>query len=255
MAGLFQRLFTLGSSEANSLVDQLEDPVKMTEQGIRDLKGDLGKSKESFAIVKKESLNLQKEIEKAKTEAGDWENKAKLLIKRAQDAPDTAAQSEKLALESLKRRDEAKKKIADFMANHAQQSKNIGKLEQDISKLQGLIEKYENELKTLKARSTTAKATERINRQLAQVDSGGTLEMLERARQKVQDQESLAEAFGETSKIGLSLEEEIQGALGSSADDSSYQKELDMLKGGEQIEDQSPHLKELEALKAQITKS
>ena len=255
MAGLFQRLFTLGSSEAHGLVDKLEDPVKLTEQGIRDLKVDLAKSKDSFAIVKSQSMNLQKDIEKARQESVEWENKAKLLLTRSEKDPASAPQNEKLAIESLKRRDEAKKKMADFMSNHEQQSKNVGKLEQDISKLQSLIEKYENELKTLRARATTAKATEKINRQLAQVDPGGTIEMLERARQKVQDQESLAEAYGETSRIGMSLEDEIQGALGSTAGDSSYLKELDMLKGGGEIEDQSPHLKELEALKAQIGKS
>ena len=35
--GLFNRLFRWGKSEAHTIVDKLEDPVKMTEQGIRDL--------------------------------------------------------------------------------------------------------------------------------------------------------------------------------------------------------------------------
>ena len=36
---VFKRLFRIGKAEANSIVDQLEDPIKLTEQGIRDLKG------------------------------------------------------------------------------------------------------------------------------------------------------------------------------------------------------------------------
>ncbi|HAA04036.1 MAG TPA: phage shock protein A, partial [Syntrophobacteraceae bacterium] len=35
------RLFKIGQAEANSVVDNLEDPIRMTEQGIRDLKRDL----------------------------------------------------------------------------------------------------------------------------------------------------------------------------------------------------------------------
>ena len=40
---IFKRLFGIGSAEVNSALDKLEDPVKMTEQGIRDLKQDLTK--------------------------------------------------------------------------------------------------------------------------------------------------------------------------------------------------------------------
>ena len=36
---------------AHSVMDKLEDPIKMTEQGIRDLKKDLQASMESLAIL------------------------------------------------------------------------------------------------------------------------------------------------------------------------------------------------------------
>ena len=52
MAGLFARLLRFGQSEAHSLVDQFEDPIKMTEQGIRDLKKDLTEAMQSLAQVK-----------------------------------------------------------------------------------------------------------------------------------------------------------------------------------------------------------
>ena len=35
---IFRRLFKIGQAEANSAIDGMEDPIKMTEQGIRDLK-------------------------------------------------------------------------------------------------------------------------------------------------------------------------------------------------------------------------
>ena len=35
---VFKRLFKVGEAEAHSAMDQLENPIKMTEQGIRDLK-------------------------------------------------------------------------------------------------------------------------------------------------------------------------------------------------------------------------
>ncbi len=45
--GIFGRIFNVGKAEAHAIVDKLEDPIKMTEQGIRDLKKDLDKKKKS----------------------------------------------------------------------------------------------------------------------------------------------------------------------------------------------------------------
>ena len=44
MVNFFKRLFKIGEAEANAVIDKMEDPIKLTEQGIRDMKGDLQKS-------------------------------------------------------------------------------------------------------------------------------------------------------------------------------------------------------------------
>ena len=38
---ILKKVFKIGQAEAHSLLDQLENPIKLTEQGIRDLKNDL----------------------------------------------------------------------------------------------------------------------------------------------------------------------------------------------------------------------
>ena len=50
--GIFSRLFKVGQSEAHAIVDKLEDPIKITEQGIRDLKNDLQHAMTGLAEVK-----------------------------------------------------------------------------------------------------------------------------------------------------------------------------------------------------------
>ena len=47
---IFKRLFKIGQAEANSAVDKLEDPIKMTEQGIRDLKKDLSAALQAIPL-------------------------------------------------------------------------------------------------------------------------------------------------------------------------------------------------------------
>ena len=56
MLSVFQRMFKVAQSEAHSAMDKIEDPIKMTEQGIRDLKKDLQAAMESLAQVKASAL-------------------------------------------------------------------------------------------------------------------------------------------------------------------------------------------------------
>ena len=84
MAGFFQRIFRIGGAEAHSMLDKLEDPVKMTEQGIRDLKTELEKALKSFAEVKSLEIKSKRDMEKALNESTDWERKAMGLLQSAQ---------------------------------------------------------------------------------------------------------------------------------------------------------------------------
>ena len=38
MVGIFKRLFRVAEAKTHAAIDGMEDPIKMTEQGIRDLK-------------------------------------------------------------------------------------------------------------------------------------------------------------------------------------------------------------------------
>ena len=60
MAGIFQRLFKTGQAEAHSMLDKLEDPIKLSEQAVRDLKQDLHESLQSLAEVKGIAIRLNK---------------------------------------------------------------------------------------------------------------------------------------------------------------------------------------------------
>ena len=81
---ILRRLFTIGKAEANSAVDKLEDPIKMTEQGIRDLKEDLDKALHALAEVKALSIRARNDIELFEDKSKDYEQKAILLLQQAQ---------------------------------------------------------------------------------------------------------------------------------------------------------------------------
>lgn len=222
MPGIFERLFKTGQAEAHAVIDKLEDPIKMSEQAIRDLKKDLHESTQALAEVKAIAIRLERERDEHGNRAADYERKAMLLLQKAQDGQLEAAEAERLAREALTRMEESQQRHAETSAQAEQQQQMATKLQANVNDLKSKINSYENDLVTLKARTKTANATRKINQHLANVDSRGTVALLERMKAKVEEQESLAQAYGEMADGTKTVDDEIDKALGGSAssDDS-----------------------------------
>ena len=215
--GIFQRMFSVGKAEVNTAIDKLEDPIKMTEQGIRDLKQDLNNAMTSLAEVKGQAIRLRKQVEENKKASADYERKAMLLVQKAQNGDIDAGDADRLATESLSRKDEADQRVNTLSADADNQEKMASQLQGQVEKLKSTIASYENDLITLRARAKTAAATKKINKQLAKVDSSGTVAMLERMKERVEEDESLSQAYGEIAGESTSVDDEINAAIGSSS--------------------------------------
>ena len=92
--------------------------------------------------------------------------------------------------------------------------------------MKAAIATYENDLVTLRARAKTAAATKKINKQLSKVDSNGTLAMLERMKERVEEDESLAEAYGDMADSSKSLDDEIDAVIDDKGAGSDQLAEL-----------------------------
>ncbi len=213
MAGFFQRLFKIGQSEAHAVLDNMEDPIRMTEQGIRDLKNDLQSSMTSLAEVKSVAIRLKKDGDSNKSLAAEYERKAMLLLQKMQSGEMDQAEAERLATEALKKKEEASQKATQALKDWENQDNMANQLQGKIEKLKSTITKYENDLITLKARARTAASTKKINQQLAKIDSSSTIAMLEKMRNKVEEDESLAQAYGQVADVDKSVDNEIDAAL------------------------------------------
>lgn len=102
-----KRLFKIGEAEVHSAIDGMEDPIKMTEQGIRDMKLDLDKSLEALAQVKAMSIRSKNEVEEYANKAEDYNEKAMLILKKAQSGGLDFSEADRLATESLIKKEEA----------------------------------------------------------------------------------------------------------------------------------------------------
>jgi len=219
--GIFKRLFKVGQSEANAVVDNLENPIKMTEQGIRDLKADMEKSIIALAEVKALAIRTKNEVSGHQAKAQEYESKAILLLKKAEQGAISVEEADRLATISLQKKDESLQSYNLALANQKKFDENVSKLETNIKTLKANISKWENEAKMLKARAKVSEATKNVNKQLANVDSNGTVSMLERMKEKVEEQEALSESYGEIALENKSVDDEIDSALESTGGSNS----------------------------------
>ncbi len=225
-----KRLFRIGKAEAHSALDKLENPIKMTEQGIRDLKGNLEKALVAMAEVKAMGIRSKGEVENYEAKAADYEMKATLLLKKAAAGEMDAGEGDRLAAESLVKKQENEAHAALARKNQDYFESSASKLGSNIDGLKKNISKYESELKTLKARAKVSEAQKEINKDLAGIDSDSTVAMLEKMKEKVAQEEALAESYGDMASESRSLDEEINDALDSSSAEIKVKTDLDALK-------------------------
>ncbi|MCK5907407.1 MAG: PspA/IM30 family protein, partial [Flavobacteriales bacterium] len=149
---LFKRIFNVGKAEAHSVVDKLEDPIKMTEQGIRNLKKDLDNALKALAEIKALAIRSRNDFNTSQAKAKDYENKAVLLLKRAENGSMDVAEAERLATQALTKKEESTKTMEQARIDKEKFENNVAQMEAKINQLKKQVSTFENELRTLKAR-------------------------------------------------------------------------------------------------------
>lgn len=223
-----KRLFKIGTAEVHSAIDGIEDPITMTEQGIRDMKADLDKSLEALAQVKAMSIRSKNEVADFANKGEDYNEKAMLILKKAQSGELDSTEADRLATEALIKKEEAIVGQKRATADKEKFDLNVSQMESNVQTIKQNISKWENELKILRSRVKVADATKTMNKQMAQIDSNGTVALLERMKEKVAQEEALSEAYGDIANNANSIDDEIDKAIDVSK--TKAKSELEKLK-------------------------
>lgn len=225
---IFKRLYAIGKAEVNSVLENFEDPIKLTEAGIADMKDQLTESVEALAQLKALSIRKKNEAEAESLSAKDYYAKAVLLIQKSEKGEVDAADSDRLAKEALKKQTEAQKNAELLRSETEKLQDECEKMQTNIHQLKSNISKWENELRTLEARVQVSEATKDINRKMTQIDSSSAVSMLEKLKERVVQQEAVSEAYSELAKSGKSVDEEIDSLVNNA--DTEAEKALQELK-------------------------
>jgi len=212
---IFKRIFRIGQAEIHAVVDKMEDPIKMTEQGIREMRNDLDQAMEAYAKVKALAIRTHNAADKKRELALEYEGKAVTLLQKLKNQELEIELAERLAKEALLLKKTCLAEAEELTAQGTVHDESACEVQKNIEVLKYNIGKWETELGILKARIKVADATKIVNKQLAKIESNSTINMLERMKEKVEEEEALAKAYGEMADKHQGADDEINRALGA----------------------------------------
>ncbi|QQE75925.1 PspA/IM30 family protein [Brevibacillus composti] len=197
---IFKRLRDLTMSNLYALIEKAEDPIKMTDQYLRDMQEDLAEAEKAVAA----QIVLEKKFKQL------YEEQEALVQKRDEQAH-VAAQAKNidLARRALEEKKAAEQKMAEYKASYEQNKAAADTLREKLSEMKKQITDLKNKRETLAARVNAAKAQKQINQSMSGFDSSSAMAGLKRMEEKAMQLEAEAEASGELYKKESSLDEEI----------------------------------------------
>ncbi|MEM6297295.1 MAG: PspA/IM30 family protein [Bacteroidota bacterium] len=213
-----KRTFTFGKSKANEQLDKIEDPIKVTEQNIAELKKNLAEGLRGLAEVRAMSIRIKRDKERSRKVAANYEKKAILLLKKAQQGEMSEAKADELAKRALQQKEMIARQSKSSEQEMQKYEKLVQEMENRVQQIKAQVYKYENELRTLKARSEMSRMTQKLNKTLSRFDSEGMNSVLDQIKDQVAEQEALSDSYGDFTLEKNDLDDEIDELLGGSTD-------------------------------------
>lgn len=240
-----KRIFKVGEAKAHDALDKAEDPIRVTEQNVGELKKNLQQSLRSLAEVRAMSIRIKRDNQRSRKIAENYEKKAILMLKKAQRGEMSEEQADRLAKQALQQKEVIFRQLKAGELEMEKYEQLVQEMEMRVHQTKRQVTKYENELRSLKARSEISRVSQNLNKTLSRFDSRGMNSMLDKIKDQVAEQEALADSYGDLSMEHNDLDSEIDRLLGSSPDteaDSSLQELKERLKL-EEAEEEKPRKK------------
>jgi phage shock protein A len=200
--GIFQKLSTVFKSNINDLISRAENPEKMLNQIILDMRDQLAKAKREVAAAIADERKLKAQLEDEVKQARDWENRAMLAIKEGRDD---------LAKQALVRQQEHTERARMFQQTWQQQASETEKLKGSLRQLNDKIEEAKRKRNLLVAKQKRAQAQRRIHDTMSGMSDSSAFEAFNRMAEKIEDEErrTLAQVEVTEAITGDTLETEF----------------------------------------------
>jgi phage shock protein A len=193
--GIFDRLSTLLKSNINDLISKSEDPEKMLNQIIIDMRGQLAKAKQQVAGAIADEKRLRDQADAELKQAQDWEKRAVLAIQEGRDD---------LAKQALVRQGEHVQHGQQLETTWESHRLETEKLKNSLRDLNDKIEEAKRKKNLLIARQRRAQAQKRIAETMSSMSEKSAFEAFARMEERI-------EASERQIKASTEIEEEFSG--------------------------------------------
>jgi phage shock protein A len=199
---IFKRLRDLTMSNINAIIDKAEDPIKMTDQYIRDMTQDLEDAEKAVAA----QIAIEKKFKQL------YEEQEALVARRNEQAHTAAkAGNADLARRALEEKKTAETKLAEYKASFDQNKASADTLRGKLDEMRKQLTQMKSKRDTLVARYNAAKAQTEINKAMNSFGTDSASAGLKRMEEKMLQAEAHAEASNEmASSGGGSLDDEFE---------------------------------------------
>lgn len=221
--GIWEKLSTLIRSNINDAIAKAENPEKMLNQVLLDMRDQLQKAKTEVAVAIADERKLKAQAEDEQKLSGDWEHRAMLAIREGRDD---------LAKQALVRQQEHAERAIQLAETWQKQSAETERLKESLRQLNDKIEEAKRKKNLLVAKQKRAQAQQRIHETMAGLSDRSAFEVFDRMAEKIDEQERIASATVEVHEAittGDTLEREFK-ALSVGATDQSIEWKLLQLK-------------------------
>ena len=186
--GIFSRMSNMIKAKVNNTLDEMENPIELLDQKLRDMEEQFNKAKLNSAQILGNVHEIEKKLNLAKKESADYEEKIKLALSKG---------NEDLAKKALARKVEIDKKVSSLQSSYDNSKIQADALKANLRSLEEEINKTRNYRDEAAARFSYAEASQKVNEVLANVQTKNNSIQLDSIERKIQRKESLAQGLGE----------------------------------------------------------
>ena len=178
--GIWDRLSTLLRSNINDLIARAENPEKMLNQLIVDMRSQLAKAKQQVASAIADEKRLASQAEQEKKLAEEWEKRAELAVREGRDD---------LAKQALLRYNEHVQGAVQLQETWVKHRSETEKLKLSLRQLNDKIEEAKRKKNILIARAKRAEAHKRIQETMSSMSDKSAFETFERMAEQIEHEE------------------------------------------------------------------
>jgi phage shock protein A len=187
-------------AKVNDAIDDVENPIELLDQKIRDMDESLNTAKLSSAQILGNVHEIKNKMKTAEAEATDFDEKVKLAINKG---------NEELAKKALQKKLEADKTYTSLKTSYDEAVIKADSIKAKLRDLEEEIQKTRSYRDEAAARYNNAEASKKVNEILANVDTKNNSINIQDIERKIQKKESIAEGL-EDLISNNSLEKEFE---------------------------------------------